>query len=480
LWEKVRRAIIDAVEQGDRAMSSVLLISVLAVCGILGIDHAEIGPHAEGHARLAPSVEEPALPPRPRLDPEQVVPEERLAAIALDGVGARIVVNRDGHVQSVALEGNTITDARASRLASFPELARLSLDARRLTAVGVRPLLALPKLRELSISGLDERYLGLVAQLRGVESLGFGGEPTARGIRALRPMPNLKSLSLRMWGSGEEAVDTMREVANLGALRHLCLSGKLVVEAVAELRGSRIERLTLGGYGMPSDEALEKIGQISTVQRLDFGEQANTQWTDQRLEKVQGLRNLRYLNLFEARVTDAGMAHVARMSGMERLNLCRTRVGDAGVAHLRGLKSLKELRLESTRVTDAGLASLAAMPALKVLWLGDTGVTDAGMPIIARAPSLADLRLTPTAVTDAGARALAALRRGASVHLPEGVTLAARQSLHDRGITTYGGATPRPWAGSAPRARPGDPPELPAWARPDPAGNAPPPHPQPR
>ena len=49
----------------------------------------------------------------------------------------------------------------------------------------------------MHLTDLDEGYLGVVAKMPGIESLGLVGAVTARGIAGpLRPLANLEELSL--------------------------------------------------------------------------------------------------------------------------------------------------------------------------------------------------------------------------------------------------------------------------------------------
>jgi hypothetical protein len=53
-------------------------------------------------------------------------------------------------------------------------------------------------------------------------------------------------------------------------------------------------------------------------------------------------------------------------------------VSDQTLEHLRGMAQLRELDLNDTSITDAGLATLAGLPNLQILRLRATAVTDSG------------------------------------------------------------------------------------------------------
>jgi uncharacterized membrane protein/mono/diheme cytochrome c family protein len=84
---------------------------------------------------------------------------------------------------------------------------------------------------------------------------------------------------------------------------------------------------------------------------------------------------LRWLDLGETSVTDAGLAAVGSMTNLRRLHLDRTAISDAGLPHLAPLAQLEALNLHATSVTNAGLVALEALPRLRSLYLWQTKVT---------------------------------------------------------------------------------------------------------
>ncbi len=81
--------------------------------------------------------------------------------------------------------------------------------------------------------------------------------------------------------------------------------------------------------------------------------------TDEQLaEAVKGLTKLESLDLYDTKVTDAGLVHLKGLTNLETLDLAFTKVTGAGLVHLKGLTNLETLWLTGTKVTDAGVASL--------------------------------------------------------------------------------------------------------------------------
>jgi hypothetical protein len=78
-------------------------------------------------------------------------------------------------------------------------------------------------------------------------------------------------------------------------------------------------------------------------------------------------------------VVDADLACLDGLTELRELDLCRTKVTDAGLPHLRGLGQLRGLDLQHTKVTDAGLRCVEGLSQLQELDLVDTAITDAGL-----------------------------------------------------------------------------------------------------
>ena len=86
------------------------------------------------------------------------------------------------------------------------------------------------------------------------------------------------------------------------------------------------------------------------------------------LEHLQGLTQLRVLDLARSQVGDSGLEHLWGLTATWTLSLYSTQVTDAGLKHLKGLSQLRELSLEHTHVSDDGVRGTAAgMPTCHIL-----------------------------------------------------------------------------------------------------------------
>ena len=80
------------------------------------------------------------------------------------------------------------------------------------------------------------------------------------------------------------------------------------------------------------------------------------------------MKRLQLLNIgLCENVADAGLAHLNGLTELRELNLRSTKVTDAGLVHLRALTGLRKLDLRHTRVTAAGVRSLQeALPQVQI------------------------------------------------------------------------------------------------------------------
>jgi serine/threonine protein kinase/Leucine-rich repeat (LRR) protein len=123
--------------------------------------------------------------------------------------------------------------------------------------------------------------------------------------------------------------------------------------------------------------------------------------SDDALEPLNALPNIRHLDLNETGLTDGGMVYLKPLAALEHVTLYNTAIGDDGLAHLAGALELRYVDLGRTKVTDAGFAKLAATcTKLDGVWLSATAITDDGLTKLADLRELATLGVSKTRVTD--------------------------------------------------------------------------------
>lgn len=119
------------------------------------------------------------------------------------------------------------------------------------------------------------------------------------------------------------------------------------------------------------------------------------------LEKLSGLKSLRWLQLFSCNVSDANIQQLTELPSLKTLDLDHNgRIGDASLVHIaKHFPNLEELYLHGSHATDAGLEPLAALKKLKRLNLSRARLNGHGLTHLASLPGLNWIALSESSIT---------------------------------------------------------------------------------
>lgn len=208
-------------------------------------------------------------------------------------------------------------------------------------------------------------------------------------------------------------------------------------ELVAEISAKGIPGLSLAGCQQLDDEA---FAHLQAAPRLEILDLFNTRITDAGVAFLGKLTALGSLNLAGTAITDRAIEVIAGLPALETLHLGWTELSDASLARLASAPSLKTLDLRGTRITDAGLARLTGLKSLRALSLQETGAGDAGVAALAPlAPVLERLYLGYTRVTDACVNTLTTFTRLRTLSLRGTVISAEQEKRLAAALTGLGG-----------------------------------------
>jgi len=270
-------------------------------------------------------------------------------------------------VAELDLSNADLSDADLVCLTKLPNLEKLSIAGNHVSCKGTAYLAALPKLRSLDVARTGVCLDSLLA-IKSLEEFDLADIiPTAPFLRALSGLPNLHELNLGINCNVQDS--TLAAIAGLSELR----------------------TLRLGFAPSVSDAGLAHLKELKQLEELDV---SNAQITGSGLEILVGLPKLRRLAIGSSGITDDGIAHASGLKQLESLDLsfCK-RITNAGLKHLEGLTDLRELNLYRTQIGDAGLESLKGMHHLRKLNLGRTKITSDGVETIGQLISLEELDL---------------------------------------------------------------------------------------
>ena len=140
------------------------------------------------------------------------------------------------------------------------------------------------------------------------------------------------------------------------------------------------------------------VGTLEQLQELCFA--GNEFVTDDGIEQIARLTNLRRLELFGIELSDVSVAQLEKLTQLQSLSIEGPRITDAGVAHLAGLSHLQQVSIDSSCVTDAGLMHLQGLTNLK--WFGirsSSGLSVVGVRHLEGLRRLRHLILPPHTLT---------------------------------------------------------------------------------
>lgn len=184
----------------------------------------------------------------------------------------------------------------------------------------------------------------------------------------------------------EKAVAALRE---LGA----------TVQTDDKAPGKPVVRVVMSGE-KATNEAMEHVKALTDLRTLEVRDGLVN---DHGLAELKGLTKLRTLIVRDSLVTAEGLKNLKGMADLEQLDLANNNLTDEGAEHLGALTKLRVLRLNRNRITDKALEPLKKLDQLQELDLRGTRVGNNGLEHLHKLAKLKVVNLGyRTAVTQAG------------------------------------------------------------------------------
>ncbi|MBC8874458.1 MAG: hypothetical protein H8E44_33905 [Planctomycetes bacterium] len=393
-------------------------------------------------------------------------------------------------LRSLHVRGH-VTDGGLAPLSELLHLERLSISRSLVTGPGLRHLVDLPELAELSLYGhsITDKTLANVARLRHLGKLTLRDTCIKRdGLKHLQELDKLTELhisrhtpnprdqlpidhllpltQLERLGLAQTKLtpgsfgELLRNLTNLNSVTiNLSTECLLELKQASEIREVRlvihrdefkvVDGRVVSGLA-PDATVFAHIADLAHLERLYFGVSYNGFFGNDAIgsaefDHIAKLKRLKSLGLRRTSTGDDDLVELQGFARLEELNLADTSVGDAGVVHLTKLPGLREIDLGNTRIGDSSVAALAELTELRHLNLRGTQITDAGVKQLAQLSKLEHLDLSGTKITDDGLQHLehlTKLQRLDSDAKPTGpITLegirSLRQALPDCVITPW-------------------------------------------
>ncbi len=282
-------------------------------------------------------------------------------------------------LRSLTLWGcaDRLTDASLASIGKLTNLEELYFIRTnpRFTASGLAHLKHLKKLRivdfgQISVDDAGVTHLTALANLERIEG---GLFVTAKGMKTLGSLPNLKALHVGIKGPIQGNHDSLgiAYLAGLDALEELSIinaevsdTDLLHIEPLKNLR-----HLAISGSGI-TDRGLASIAKLN---RLDYLDLRFVDVTKQGLNQLRSLTDLKFLRVTSsperAYTIDETTLDLSSMRNLEQLRLTHLSLDEMDVASLANLSRLKELTIETHSLPGDSLRSLANLSSLRSLTL---------------------------------------------------------------------------------------------------------------
>ena len=237
---------------------------------------------------------------------------------ALEQAGARVVFLGDALTQVHFRECNLVGEAELRLIGQLSKLRHLTLYGRckALTDETLPLLSSLQNLESFGVDGaqISDEGLARLVQFKSLRSLslfhvsfqmpGFTGV----GLRQLKDIPRLESLTLAGMSIGDDAFAAIAEITQLKQLStwHTWQTeaGNAEIAKLPNLQSLRLgQRLPRRGIKAPSlsDSSISHLLRIQSLERLKIGE---AYFSVERLKALAGLANLKKLSLHETPLSD--------------------------------------------------------------------------------------------------------------------------------------------------------------------------------
>ena len=145
------------------------------------------------------------------------------------------------------------------------------------------------------------------------------------------------------------------------------------IDFVVELKD--VKKLDLS-FTYVTDKGIKKLQQLQQLEDLTLDTAEFL--TDSAMGHLRANRALRRLVVRGVDITDAGMPYIGEMTGLRSLDISYTMLGDVGLESLPNLSELEQLKLGGNMITGLNLNFLKLLPKLKSLSLRGVQRRNAG------------------------------------------------------------------------------------------------------
>ncbi|MDR0335970.1 MAG: hypothetical protein LBI18_02665 [Planctomycetaceae bacterium] len=303
----------------------------------------------------------------------------RLKNSGITDTAITTIVEALPELTSLDISSNTLlTDTALKEIAKLKELTELTINYCNFSEFGMMDISELPKLTVLDIranmqignSGLS--YLTSLPSLKSLKHLSPAVDDT--GLEALTAVKNLETLEIQDFNITDRAGQFIRQFEKLSNLIVMRCQG-FGSSGILELKGMKLNRLTLRGLPSINDAGMEAFRELTTLKRLYLNELASV--SDAGILNLVYLKDLDTLDIWEIPITDQALETISKLANLKTLSIRSTQITDASTELLLAMPKLENLTLkDNTNVTQKALNKLRDSKKFKKLDFGSANQQD--------------------------------------------------------------------------------------------------------
>lgn len=334
-------------------------------------------------------------------------------------------------LSTLNLKGTKVANSGLTHLKAMTDLNSLDLDRTHVNDSGLLHLKTLTSLTSLRLKGTQVSDAGLIhlKTLTSLDSLRLENtRVTDAGIEHLKTLKGLRTISLEYTQLSDAGLVHLINLANLEEIKlkatRVSVKGfatlkaafpkaaidwsepnRTAAEAVLALQGSVHVRSKGDTEDYPVKVATDlptEYFQLTRVSLRGFKNSLTSMLTKLVVLADPEFDRLTDLDLSDTRVSDNDLERLKPLTNLRRLVLDGAPIKGTGLVHLKALPALTELRVGCFTLTDLGVGNLAELKQLERLLLAGSDVSDAELKSLRGLTRLQELNLTGTQVTAAG------------------------------------------------------------------------------
>ncbi|MDR2115243.1 MAG: hypothetical protein LBP87_02565 [Planctomycetaceae bacterium] len=300
----------------------------------------------------------------------------RLKNSSITDNAVKMIVASLPALTALDISSNTLlTDTSLKEIAKLKELTELVINYCNFSEFGMMDISELPKLATLDIranmqvgnSGLS--YLTPLPSLKNLKHLSPAVDDT--GLEALTAIKGLETLEIQDFNITDRSGQFIRQFEKLSNLIIMRCQG-FGSSGILELKGMKLNRLTLRGLPSINDTGMEVFRELTTLKRLYLNELASV--SDAGFLNLVYLKDLDTLDIWEIPITDQALETISKLTNLKTLSIRSTQITDASVDLLLAMPKLENLTLkDNTNITKTALNKLRGSKKFKNLDFGSTG-----------------------------------------------------------------------------------------------------------